>query len=126
MIPSSKLVSLTPAKEKTVKICGSHLESIVTSSADSAHSLGDCDELVNSPARRNPKNPKQKAAQSITLSNDGGELDHNVCICVNRSGVIGRCCGRCWGVDVLLIPFKTYDSLGEVRNEGSGKPARIW
>ena len=46
---------------------------------DNRYSLGSCEEeLVNSPERMNPTNPKKNAARSITLSNDKGCLDHKV------------------------------------------------
>ena len=44
---------------------------------------------VNSPERINPKNAKQKAAQSISLSKVTGCYDHILNILVSTFGVFG-------------------------------------
>ena len=45
---------------------------------------------VNSPARMNPKAPRQKAAHSIVQSKLGGFCDHAQWMPRSNSGVIGR------------------------------------
>ena len=58
---------------------------------DSMSSVYACiDGHVNSPDLRNPKKPKQKAAQSITLSKCRGSCDHFLCTIHSSSGVTGN------------------------------------
>jgi len=77
--------SIAPALKGSVLLClrctlkcdGDVWESMATSDGarDSLVKVSR-DEQVNSPARMKPKNPRQKAAQSMVLSNCGGSLDH--------------------------------------------------
>ena len=64
---------------------------------------------MNSPARRNPKNPRQKAAQSINLSRDGGLLDHVAVAWIEVS--LDQC---------VKGPLSAYSRLGHAVKEGSG------
>ena len=111
----------------TISTHGFSRESMLMSDADSIGSefcWGDCS--VNSPARMNPKNPRQQAAQSKALSNVQGPRDQIACILLRRSSVIGSLFPRVWAGVTFRIPLSIYDSLGREVNAGSGRPALIW
>ena len=96
---------------------------MVTSDTDSTFSQGDVQ--VNSPARINPKKPRQQAAQSMALSNIDGSFDHMACIRRRRDGVIGSLLPRTQSGLFLWIPLSTYDSLGKDVYAGSERPTLI-
>ena len=81
---------------------------------------------VNSPALKNPKNPRQHAAQSMALSGVTGLADHTLWIFLSSSGVTGSLFWRDPSGLLLWMPLRRYVSLGKESNEGSGKPAVIW
>ena len=95
---------VTPAPNWSVLLClkttaisvGAECESTEMSRADRVSGETACtEEHVNSPARIKPKNARQKAAQSMVLSNEGGDCDHKLWIASSSEGVIGRrWCGR--------------------------------
>ena len=49
---------------------------------------------VNSPDRRNPKNPTHITAQSMTLSYNTGGVDHTLYTARKWSGIVGSWWGR--------------------------------
>ena len=80
-----------------------------------------CEGQVNSPARREQKKPRQKAAQSINLSWANGLLDQTACILRRSSGVIGRRLARGLSTPLHRRPFSTYSSCGNDDSDGSGR-----
>ena len=72
---------------------------------------------MNSPARRIPNNPRQKAAQSIYLSRDSGLLDHAARILRRRVGVIGS---RGPTTPMHRRPLSAHSRWGKAVIEGSG------
>ena len=109
----------------TMRVCGSVLELVAMS--DASRPPSGCEaRWVNSPALKNPKNPRQHAAHSIILSVVLGSWDHTLCNIRRMSGVIGSHLGReCPGI-FLRIPFNTNASLGNDARAGSGRPVLIW
>ena len=69
--------------------------------------LGELDEQVNSPQRRNPKYAKQQAAQSIDSRYLTGGTDHTRYSAAIMSGVFGRRLGWVYSGCCRRIPFRT-------------------
>lgn len=97
--------------EENTKHLGLSRESMLTSETSSASFAVRVE--VNPPARMKPKNPRQHAAQSMTLSGDVGPRDQVVCILRRTLGVIGSLFLREWSGVALCTPFKTYVSFGK-------------
>ena len=80
---------------------------------------------VNSPTLRNPKNPTQHAAQSMTISTSSALQAHSDLIDLRMAGVTGSR-ARAGGLSTRLMPLKTYWSRGIAPGlNGSPRPAAI-
>ncbi len=97
-------------------------------STDTSHTCSilvvnaDCDGQVNSPALRNPKKPRQKAAQSMKWSDERVSCDHASRILLSRAGVMGSLFGRGVIIPTRRKPFSAYSRRGKCKVEGSGSP----
>jgi len=105
---------------------GSSRESTDTSDTNKESSTPAAESHVNSPARINPKKPKQQAAHSILLSRVQGSADHTVYNACRIAGVIGSRGRRKQSGFTRRTPLRTYVSRLKDWKEGSGRPARIW